>query len=128
MRLLYSNLIIIRFDSLTDVDVESFVCRDNSTSQQLSFSVIMRLFHILGRWCPFHAYGLTIVGICVKGQMHLYDDLDSKCAYTCHLSNKTTRKSVLLSTHQVWLINVSMKQTLVWAWRLTLSGQCTFLS
>ena len=29
-------------------------------------------------------------------QMHHHDDLGSKCAYTCHLSNKTTRKSVLL--------------------------------
>ena len=36
--------------------------------------------------------------------MHHHDDLVSKCAYTCHLSNKTTRKSVLLSTPQIWLI------------------------
>ena len=34
----------------------------------------------------------------LKGQMHHHDDLGSKCAYMCHLSNKTTRKSVLLST------------------------------
>ena len=38
----------------------------------------------------------------LKGQMHHHDDLGSKCAYTCHLSNKTTRKSVLLSTPQIW--------------------------
>ena len=39
----------------------------------------------------------------LKGQMHHHDDLGSKCDYTCHLSNKTTRKSVLLSTPQIWL-------------------------
>ena len=43
----------------------------------------------------------------IKGQMHHHDDLGSKCAYTCHLSNKTTRKSVLLSTPQIWLMKVS---------------------
>ena len=43
----------------------------------------------------------------VKGQMHHHDDLGSRCAYTCHLSNKTTRKSVLLSTPQIWLMKVS---------------------
>ena len=41
--------------------------------------------------------------------MHHHDDLGSKCAYTCHLSNKTTRKSVLLSTPQIWLMKVSKK-------------------
>ena len=45
----------------------------------------------------------------LKGQMHLHDDLGSKCAYTCHLSNKTTLKSVLLSTPQIWLMKVSKK-------------------
>ena len=45
----------------------------------------------------------------LKGQMHQHDDLGSKCAYTCHLSNKTTRKSVLLSTPQIWLMKVSKK-------------------
>ena len=44
-----------------------------------------------------------------KGQMHHHNDLGSKCAYTCHLSNKTTRKSVLLSTPQIWLMKVSKK-------------------
>ena len=44
----------------------------------------------------------------LKGQMHHHDDLGSKCAYTCHLSNKTTRKSVLLSTPQIWLMKVSL--------------------
>ena len=44
-----------------------------------------------------------------KGQMHHHDDLGSKCAYMCHLSNKTTRKSVLLSTPQIWLMKVSKK-------------------
>ena len=45
----------------------------------------------------------------IKGQMHHHNDLGSKCAYTCHLSNKTTRKSVLLSTPQIWLMKVSKK-------------------
>ena len=45
----------------------------------------------------------------LKGQMHHHNDLGSKCAYTCHLSNKTTRKSVLLSTPQIWLMKVSKK-------------------
>ena len=47
----------------------------------------------------------------VKGQMHHHDhdDLGLKCVYSCHLSNKTTRKSVLLST-QIWLMKVSKKQ------------------
>ena len=49
-----------------------------------------------------------------KGQMHHHDDLGSKCAYMCHLSNKTTRKSVLLSTPQIWLMKVSKK--LAWVW------------
>ena len=47
--------------------------------------------------------------IAIKGQMHHHDDLGSKCAYTCHLSNKTTRKSVLLSTPQIWLMKVTKK-------------------
>ena len=37
---------------------------------------------------------IFVLGLCVlrilKGQMHHHDDLGSKCAYTCHLSNKTT--------------------------------------
>ena len=45
-----------------------------------------------------------------KGQMHHHDDLGSKCAYTCHFSNKTTCKSVLLSTPQIWLMKVSKKE------------------
>ena len=45
----------------------------------------------------------------IKGQMYHHDDLGSKCAYMCHLSNKTTRKSVLLSTPQIWLMKVSKK-------------------
>ena len=49
------------------------------------------------------------VGLALKGQMHLHDDLGSKCAYTCHLSNKTTLESVLLSTPQIWLMKVSKK-------------------
>ena len=47
--------------------------------------------------------------VALKGQMHHHDDLGSKCAYMCHLSNKTTRKSVLLSTPQIWLMKVSKK-------------------
>ena len=50
---------------------------------------------------------LTLLDL--KGQMHHHNDLGSKCAYTCHLSNKTTRKSVLLSTPQIWLMKVSKK-------------------
>ena len=49
------------------------------------------------------------LGVVIKGQMHHHDDLGSKCAYMCHLSNKTTRKSVLLSTPQIWLMKVSKK-------------------
>ena len=48
----------------------------------------------------------------LKGQMHHHDDLGSKCAYMCHLSNKTTRKSVLLSTPQIWLMKVSKNPSL----------------
>ena len=44
--------------------------------------------------------------------MHHHDDLGSKCAYMCHLSNKTTHKSVLLSTPQIWLMKVSKKTSL----------------
>ena len=43
----------------------------------------------------------------LKGQMHHHDDLVSKCGYTCHISDKTTCKSVLLSTPQIWLMKVS---------------------
>ena len=46
----------------------------------------------------------------LKGQMHHHDDLGSKCAYTCHLSNETTRKSVILRTPEIWLMEVSKKQ------------------
>ena len=67
--------------------------------------------------CPPHAFFWKTF----KGQMHHHDDLGSKCAYTCHLSNKTTRKSVLLSTPQIWLMKVSKKLAWVWVWRLTLS-------
>ena len=57
----------------------------------------------------------------LKGQMHHHNDLGSKCAYTCHLSNKTTRKSVLLSTPQIWLMKVC--KTLAIAGQLsTISG------
>ena len=48
----------------------------------------------------------------LKGQMHHHDDLGSKCAYMCHLSNKTTCKSVLLSTPQIWLMKVSKNPNL----------------
>ena len=51
----------------------------------------------------------TIYSMMIKGQMHHHDDLGSKCAYTCHRSNKPTRKSVLLSTPQIWLMKVSKK-------------------
>ena len=51
----------------------------------------------------------------IKGQMHHHDDLGSKCAYMCHLSNKTTRKSVLLSTPQICLMKVSKKLACAWA-------------
>ena len=52
---------------------------------------------------------IKLSGVNLKGQMHHHDDLGSKCAYMCHLSNKTTRKSVLLSTPQIWLMKVSKK-------------------
>ena len=45
----------------------------------------------------------------LKGQMH-HHDLGSKCAYTCHLSNETTRKSVFFRTPEIWLMEVSKKQ------------------
>ena len=54
-----------------------------------------------------HRYSKPVLEL--KGQMHHHDDLGSKCAYTCHLSNKTTCKSVLLSTPQIWLMKVSKK-------------------
>ena len=56
----------------------------------------------LANYCAITTYTL-------KGQMHHHDDLGSKCAYSCHLSNKTTRKSVLLSTPEIWLMKVSKK-------------------
>ena len=58
-----------------------------------------------------HAFRLFLISEIpsLKGQMHHHDDLGSKCAYTCHLSNKTTRKSVLLSTPQIWLMKVIKK-------------------
>ena len=64
----------------------------------------------------------------IKGQMHHHDDLGSKCAYTCHLSNKTTRKSVLLSTPQIWLMKVSKKTGLSLGMEADISGQGTNLS
>ena len=45
----------------------------------------------------------------LKGQIHYHDDLGSKCAYSCHLSNKTTCKFVLLTTPKIWLMKVSEK-------------------
>ena len=62
----------------------------------------------------------------IKGQMHHHDDLGSKCAYMCHLSNKTTRKSVLLSTPQIWLMKVSKKTGLRLGIEADIAGQlCT---
>ena len=37
----------------------------------------------------------------LKGQMHHQNDLGSKWAYTCHLSNKTSPEPVLFSTTQL---------------------------
>ena len=64
--------------------------------------------------CTYNYVNIYIyIPMCVKrhfkGQMHHHNDLGSKCAYTCHLSNKTTRKSVLLSTPQIWQMKVSKK-------------------
>ena len=59
----------------------------------------------------------------IKGQMHHHNDLGSKCAYTCHLSNKTTRKSVLLSTPQIWLMKVSKKTSLSLGMEADIAGQ-----
>ena len=55
--------------------------------------------------------------------MHHHDDLGSKCAYTCHLSNKTTRKSVLFSTPQIWLMKVSKKTSLSLGMEADIAGQ-----
>ena len=63
--------------------------------------------HLLGFLYHFVFAKLATSNVRVKGQMHHHDGLGSKCAYTCHLSNKTTRKSVLLSTPQIWLMKVS---------------------
>ena len=60
-------------------------------------------------WVRVVFYLRSVIPVLLKGQMHHHDDLGSKCAYTCHLSNKTTRKSVLLSTPQIWLMKVSKK-------------------
>ena len=67
--------------------------------------------------CPLPVYcsQMYMNNVYLKGQMHHHNDLGSKCAYTCHLSNKTTRKSVLLSTPQIWLMKVSKKLAWVWA-------------
>ena len=64
----------------------------------------------------------------LKGQIHHHDDLGLKCAYTCHLSNKTTRKSVLLSTPQIWLMKVSKKTGLSLGIEADIIGQGTSLS
>ena len=45
----------------------------------------------------------------LKGQMHHHDGIGSKWAYTCHLSNKTTHKTVLCAP-QLWLMKVSKNQ------------------
>ena len=58
---------------------------------------------------PYNPKNTCQKHIALKGQMHHHDDLGSKCAYTCHLSNKTTRKSDLLSSPQIWLMKVSKK-------------------
>ena len=66
--------------------------------------------HLIGNYVwPFDHETKVEVQDCIKGQMHHHDDLGSKCAYMCHLSNKTIRKSVLLSTPQIWLMKVSKK-------------------
>ena len=59
-----------------------------------------------------NTYTIRPSGHTLKGQMHHHDDLGSKCAFTCHLSNKTTRKSVLLSIPQIGLMKVSKKRGL----------------
>ena len=58
-----------------------------------------------------------------KGQMHHQDDLGSKWAYTGHLSNKTTHKSVLLCTPRLCLMKVGKNHAWGWPWRLPSSGQ-----
>ena len=54
--------------------------------------------------------------------------IGSKCAYTCHLSNKTTRKSLLLGTPQIWLVKVSKKTGLSLGIEADITGQGTNLS
>ena len=69
-------------------------CHDNGSQKLIKSGGKMAIF---------------LFSVILKGQMHHHDDLGSKCAYMCHLSNKTTRKSVLLSTPQIWLMKVSKK-------------------
>ena len=68
-------------------------------------------------------FNLATQATLLKGQMHHHDDLGSKCAYMCHLSNKTTRKSVLLSTPQIWLMKVSKKNGLRLGIEADIAGQ-----
>ena len=100
------------------VKYNAFLLKVNSASG------FTRQVVFLNRCCLWHVYLYLKQGVLepigyihfpvLKGQMHHHDDLGSKCAYTCHLSNKTNRKSVLLSTPQIWLIEVSKK--LAWVW------------
>ena len=80
-------------------------CNTYATLKEDDLDVIASLAQYLGT-VDLSGSGVTNL---LKGQMHHHDDLGSKCAYMWHLSNKTTRKSVLLSTPQIWLMKVSKK-------------------
>ena len=91
------------------------ICRNKPVILESMFvgaKFIPHFKNLLGVLCWMQQLCNSLAGL--KGQMHHHDDLGSKCAYTCHLSNKTTRKSVLLSSPQIWLMNVS--KILAWVW------------
>ena len=73
---------------------------------QKSYTIGTVFVHSYIRYCCYMRYSK---GTPLKGQKRHHDDLGSKCAYTCHPSNKTTRKSVLLSNPQIWRMKVSKK-------------------
>ena len=87
------------------------VIKKNNDWPALTTQLLQTLIRVLtsSNDITFHCQKKLIL---LKGQMHHHDDLGSKCAYMCHLSNKTTRKSVLLSTPQIWLMKVSKKTSL----------------
>ena len=96
----FSLSLKINIDSLTFLNAINFYFK-------VFYKVSNVLFIFTVQIISFQSFSLFFIENIVKGQMHHHNDLGSKCAYTCHLSNKTTRKSVLLSTPQIWLMKVS---------------------